>query len=122
MTVNRQWHGQVKQVLDDLARVAKRRRESTETQAQQAFQLYEFNTQPPIVAEQTPQARAMREVARIANWYGFQDEVTRALDAWGLSTVAALDQEQIEQLVVHMRQLEDCRQNGGESPYAPAAR
>lgn len=93
-----------------------------ESEAQRAFQLYEFNTGPVIYAEQTPRARAEREVGRIANWYNLGAEVQRALDAAQVSLVGGLDDAELEQLVERMRRLEDCLQNGGDPPDAPPAR
>lgn len=98
-----------------------RPRETAETEARRGFQLFEFNTAPAIYAEQTPRARAQREVDRIAAWYNLGGEVARALDAAGVSVVTALDDGQLEQLVARMQQLEDCIHNGG-APDAPPAR
>jgi hypothetical protein len=98
-----------------------RPREDAETQARRAFQHFESNT-AAVYAEQTPGARAEREIGRIASWYQLQGEVARALDRAGVAVVSALDEQALEQLVARMRLLEDCIQNGGDAPDAPAAR
>jgi len=94
-----------------------------ESEALRAFQVYEFNSVPvgPVV-EQTPRARAIREINRIATWYGWPGEITRALDAAAATSLAGLADEELEQLVERMRHLEECVQNGGDAPDAPPAR
>lgn len=118
MTVGLKWAGKVRKILEEA------RPRGAESEAQRAFQLYEFNSGagPRIYAEQTPRARAEREVARIATWYNLGAEVARQLDAAGVSLVVSLDDQALEQLVARMRQLEDCIQNGGDAPDAPPAR
>ncbi|HEY0503591.1 MAG TPA: hypothetical protein VGD42_08855 [Lysobacter sp.] len=111
---------QLRQLVRDAVSVP-RVVESTESQAKQAFQLYEFNA-TPLYVEQTRQARAIREVNRVATWYGLQAEVGRALDAAGASCLTGLGEEDLDRLVARMRLLEDCVQNGGDAPDAPAAR
>ena len=115
--VGLKWAGKVRELLAEA-----RPREDAETQAGRAFQHFEFNTAAPIYAEQTPRARAEREVGRIAAWYQLPGEVTRALDRAGVTVVSALDDQALEQLLARMRTLEDCIQNGGDAPDAPAAR
>lgn len=120
MTVNRNW---VRQVEDVLAEIAPRREQpdTAEILAQRAFQLHEFNTAlAPI--EQSPRARAIREITRIATWYGWGGEVARALDAEHAVALSALSPASLEQLLSRMRQLEECVQNGGDAPDAPPAR
>lgn len=111
------WAGKVRELLAEA-----RPRDDAETQARRAFQHFEFNASPPLYAEQTPRARAEREIGRIASWYQLPGEVTRALDQAGVSLMSALDEESLEQLLGRMRRLEDCIQNGGDAPDAPAAR
>lgn len=120
MTVNRKW---VRQVEDVLAEITPRREQpdTAEILASRAFQLHEFNTATPVV-EQSPRARAIREVTRIAAWYGWGDEVVRALDGECVVTLSALSPVGLEQLVARMRQLEECVQNGGDAPDVPPAR
>lgn len=116
MTVGLKWAGKVRQIL------AEARPREAESEARRAFQLFEFNSGPVIYAEQTPRARAEREVGRIATWYNLAGEVQRALDAAGVAMMGGLDDDALEQLVERMRQLEDCLQNGGDPPDAPPAR
>lgn len=94
----------------------------TEAAANDAFAYFESNAPQPIVIEQTPEARAIREIMRIANWYGWPGEVTRALDAAGACNLQSLAKEKLEELLDQMRLLEDCIHTGGDSPYAPPAR
>lgn len=61
---------------------------------------------PPL--NQSPRARAMREINRIAAWRRWGDEVARWLDRAGVEALADLDDEQLEGLRDHMRRLEDC--------------
>ena len=109
--------GQVRAILAEA-----KPRETAETKARRAFELYEFNSAAPVYAEQTPRARASREIGRIATWYALQGEVARALDQAGVSLVEGLGEEALDQLLARMRLLEDCIQNGGDAPDAPAAR
>lgn len=96
--------------------------ETTEGRARRDFALYEFNAAPPPVLEQTPRARAEREIGRIAAWYGWASEITRALDCAGAVSFAGLEEHQVEQLLARMRQLEDCAQSGLDGPDTPPAR
>ena len=83
---------------------------SPEQQAQGAFQLYEFNIgMAPL--EQTPRARAEREIHRIAWTYGWQAEVARALDFHAATSLSALDDPQVDELAARMRRLLDCAMN-----------
>ena len=94
----------------------------SEAAANDAFAYFEANAPQPIVVDQTPEARAIREIMRIANWYGWPGEVTRALDAAGAVSLHSLESSQLQKLLARMRTLEECVQNGGESPDAPPAR
>lgn len=120
MTVNRTW---VRQVEDVLAEIAPRRRPhaSAEMHAAWAFKAYQDNAGGDYYAEQTPRARALRELDRIARWYGWQAEVLRALDAAGVTTPAGLDDDSLDQLLARLRSLEDALHNGGQAPDAPPA-
>lgn len=97
-------------------------RPTAESEALKAFSLFEINTALPHFAEQTPRARSQREIARIANWYGWLAEVDRALDAANVMSIGGLDDAQLEALHARMSLLEDCVQNGGDAPDAPHAR
>lgn len=98
------------------------REEPAEVQARSAFAYYEVNAPQPLVLEQTHQARAIREVTRIATWYAWWGEVERALDAAGCGSLQSLAEEDLDRLVARMRKLEDCVQSGGDAPDAPPAR
>lgn len=117
MTVGLKWAGAVREILRD-ARPA----ETPESKARREFALYDFNAAPAPVLEQTPRARAEREIGRIATWYGWAPEIARALDRAGAVSLAGLEEHQVEQLLDRMRQLEDCAQSGLDGPDTPPAR
>lgn len=108
--------------MADIVAANRKPAESRETLALQAFQYYEFNTNQGPVLEQTRRARALREVERIVSWYGWQRELTRAMDAAEAVTLADLDDDALYALKARLRQLEDAAQNGFDSPDAPPAR
>lgn len=115
---------------DNVARIRRLLEESvssiattqSEAAAKSAFAYYEFNADPGPVLDQSWRARSEREVLRLASWHGWQRSVEEALDRARKSTVYALDDEELESLLIHMRQLEDCVQNGLDAPGAPPAR
>jgi hypothetical protein len=80
-------------------------------QMRRAFEYYEFNVGLPVV-EQTPRARAMREIARISTWYGWTTEITRALDAEGVNATGELSDSAIETLLERMQSLLAAAQAG----------
>lgn len=61
---------------------------------------------PPL--DQSPRARAMREINRIAARRRWGDEVARWMDRAAAGRFADLDDAQLEGLRDHMRRLEDC--------------
>lgn len=63
----------------------------------------------------------VRQVVRIANWYGWQAEIARAMDAERVSTLQDLDDRALQALHDRMIQLEECVQTGGGAPDAPPA-
>lgn len=118
-----EWTEKVREVLSRAQPLPQLAVAQPEAQAQRAFQLYEFNAGPVLVVEQTPRARAIREIGRITAWHrGLEHEVPRALDAAGVADLASLDDTALDQLLDRMRLLEDNIYNGGDSPDAPAAR
>jgi hypothetical protein len=117
MTVGLKWAGAVREILRD-AKPA----DTAESKARRDFALYDFNAAPAPLLEQTPRARAEREIGRIASWYGWGAEVARALDRAGAASLAGLGDQEIEQLLDRMRQLENCAQEGLDSPDMPPAR
>lgn len=95
-------------------------RSGTELEDWRRFQHFEtFQAPPPL--ETSRRGRAMREISRIAAWYGWTNEIQRVLDAAGCLAMGGLDDEQIEQLHQRMRSLEDCVQAGLGCPDAPPA-
>lgn len=120
MAVNRQWVKQVEGVLAEI-RPGKELKSTQEREAHQAFARYEFDS-PGFAVKQTPKARADREIRRIAKWYGWNDEIARALDLAGADSLEALPLAETDQLVDRMKLLEDCVQTGGDAPDAPPAR
>lgn len=94
---------------------------AAETKARRAFQLYDFNTALPCIA-QSPRARAEREIERIAVTYGWQLAVVRALDAARVTSLAGLDDDQVDQLADRMRRLVDCAMSACDPEDAPPAR
>lgn len=112
----------VRRLLEEAAQEkVKQQERSTEDHARTAFQLYEFNVgMAPL--EQTPRARAEREIHRIAWTYGWQGEVARALDTQGAISLSALDDDQVERLAAKMRRLLDSAMCGCDSEDALPAR
>ncbi|MGO1072598.1 hypothetical protein [Lysobacter sp. CA199] len=95
--------------------------ETSEAQANRAFLAYSFNVAEPVL-EQTPRARAQREIDRIATWYAWGPlEVRRWLDRSQVVAVSALAEPTLELLLARMTSLEDCAQNGIAPPDAPTA-
>jgi len=112
----------VARVRSLLLEAAQRATDTPEIQARKDFALYEFNTQPVPVIAQTEQARAIREVSRIAGWYGWWGEVTRAMDDEQVVTLEGMSLDGLTQLHARMKRLEDCAQEGLDPPDAPPAR
>jgi hypothetical protein len=110
----------IRELLKDATPKAKPRPVETEEQRRRAFEYYEFNVGLPVV-ESTPRARALRDIARISTWYGWGAEVTRALDAEGVTAAGELSDAAVEALLVRMLHLEDAAQMGCGAPDAPPA-
>lgn len=113
---------QLRQLVRDAVSPAREVVESSETKAHRDFRLHEFNAGQAFVVEQTTRARAIREITRIATWYGWPGEMARALDAAGAESLQGLGELELDALVSRMRLLEECVQNGGDAPDAPPAR
>lgn len=78
---------------------------------QRAYDYWAYNASalgPPPRLDQSPRARAIREINRIAAWRRWGDEVARWLDRSGAESLADLELSDIEALRDHMRRLEDC--------------
>lgn len=74
-------HDKVTQLRQLLAESMPRRPATPERRALAAFQRYQYNGGlPPI--EQSPRARAEREIQRIAMTYGWQGSTTSCSMAW----------------------------------------
>jgi hypothetical protein len=74
------------------------------------------------VLEQSPKARAIRRIAEIVNFHGWQIEVTRALDRHAASYVDDLPQDAVLALRDRMEHLEECAQYGCDPEDALPAR
>lgn len=91
-----------------------------EVDAWRTFQRFETSAALPAL-EQSWQSIAMRNINRIATWYGWAAEVQRHLDRAGAHSIAALSDQQLGRLEERMALLEDCLQAGCGSPDAPPA-
>lgn len=91
-----------------------------EAQAWRAFQRYDWNTPAPPI-DRSPRARAIRDINRIATWHCWQQEVHRWLENTAADALGELDDAQLQALHEHMKQLENCANDGLGSPFAPAA-
>lgn len=93
---------------------------TAETDAWRAFQYYGSNAIPPALDVRW-QAKAVREINRIAIWYHWTAEVQRFIDNTGVCSLAALDDSELRTLHARMKGLEDCVQHGYGAPDAPPA-
>lgn len=120
MTVSRKWVGQVRAVIADIREA----REAAPTAETEAWRAFDWNSQllAPAPLEQTPRARRIREINRIAMKYTWGSEIERALDEAGAASLAALSDDQVEQLVERMRMLVDRAMTGCDAADALPAR
>lgn len=91
-----------------------------------------FQAPPPIQTfEQQARAAASfpfrlhtarRQIRRLAQRYGWDDEVDRALEAAGAPALKYLDPDRLEALLSRLRALEDCLHTPCDPPDAPPAR
>lgn len=95
-------------------------RNDAENEAWRHYQQFESFTAPPPL-EASPRARAIREITRIAAWYGWSSEIQRELDDQGVGFVSSLDDDALSLLRSRMKQLEECAQHGIGPPDAPPA-
>lgn len=110
----------IRRLLEESVR--ERAANDVEAAARRQFDAYEFNTSLPSV-DQTPRGRETRLIARIVGWYAWGGpEVARFLDRAHAPSVDLLPDDDLEDLAARLRQLEDCAQEGLDSPDAPAAR
>ena len=80
-----------------------------ESEAWQRFEI-EQGLQTPAPLEQTPRARAIRDINRIAMRHGWASEIVAALDRAGVSYLAQLHDHEVHDLHHHMCHLVDCAQ------------
>ena len=94
------------------------------TGSSEAWQRYEIEQQlqAPAPLEQTPRARAIREINRIALRRGWGSEVAKVLDEAGVSYLSELQDHEIEDLAARMRHLVDCAASGCDPEDDFAAR
>lgn len=100
-------------------------RPTTVTQPEQdmwaRYQNHAANTADPVALDDSDRARAVRTINRISTWYGASSVIVAWLDRRGATGIAALPDEQVQELRAHMEQIEDCAQQGFDSPFAPPA-
>lgn len=120
MAVNRKWVGQVEQLLAEIAPDMGAQPETKQHKASQDFTWYDLNVQAAPL-EQTPRARAIREITRLASYHGWGQEVSRFLDRCEVAALPALPDDDLQALRDHMRRLEDCLHSGAGAPDAPPA-
>jgi len=76
----------------------------------------------PAMPVHLRRARARYEIQDLAARYGWQREVERDLFRLGAPSLKYLSQEQLDQVLVRLRGLEDCLQNTCDPPDGPPAR
>ena len=74
-----------------------------------------------LVLDQSPKARKLREIFRIANLYGWQLEIEKAMDDAHVILITHMSDEKIEALHHRLLHLKDCLDCGGSSPDSHAA-
>lgn len=93
----------------------------TQSQAE-AWRMFQgFDSLACPSAPMNRRAKTIREINRIAAWYGWGSEIQRALDAADAESLAALDDQLLEGLRLRLQNLEDCVQAGMGPPDAPPA-
>jgi hypothetical protein len=83
------------------------------------MQAYAIEGDHPVL-EQTPKARAIREISRIATYYGWGHEVSRFLDRHHVGSVPELSEDQVYELADRMCRFEQCAHEGLGWPDATA--
>jgi hypothetical protein len=112
----------VRELLSQAKRKPTKPEPAAELQLRRAFELYEFNSAPAVLLEQTPRARAERETVRIATWYGWMAEIARALDMEGATSIESLSDDGLGLLLDRLQRLEHCMQEGLDPPDCAPAR
>lgn len=95
-------------------------RPETEVEAWRRFQHFE-SFQAPAPLQSDSRAVAVREITRIAGWYGWSSEIQRTLDRENVLFLSALSPDGLQGLHDRMKHLEDCVQQGLGAPDAPPA-
>jgi hypothetical protein len=111
----------IRELLKDATPVRAPTAPSLDENRLRAFEYYEFNVSLPVV-QQSPRARALREIARISTWYGLGAEVTRYLDRESVEVAGELSDDAVDALLSRLRQLEDAIQSGCDPADSPPAR
>lgn len=86
------------------------------------FRLYDFNAAPAVVIDTSPRAKTVREIERIASWYGWGAEIVRHLDHCGATSLPELIDSDVDALLTRLQRLEECVREGLDCPDAPPAR
>jgi hypothetical protein len=120
MAVSRDWMAQVRAVVDDI----KQAHEPPPTPENEAWRAFHYhnaqNFIPPM--EQTPRARMVRAVNRIAGRFSWGPEtVAHYLDTRGATYITDLSLPQLEDLHDRMLAYEDSAMHGFSSPDEPPA-
>lgn len=85
------------------------------------YQNHAANSGDTIALDDSDRARAVRTINRIAHWYGASSVIVEWLDRQNATGIAALGDDQVQELRRHMERIEDCAQQGFDSPFAPPA-
>lgn len=110
----------VQQKLTALRGVVEPKDQDAERDARLAYEGYALETEHPML-EQTPRARAIREISRIASYHGWGLEVARYLDRVHAASVPDLNDDQLYDLVDRLLRFEECLHAGFGPLDAPPA-
>lgn len=96
MAVSREWVGQVRAAVADL----QRGRDLSPSLESEAWRAFDANTQllAPPGLEQTPRARQIRAINRIAMTHGWQCAIAHFLDTRGAAYMSELTDPQLDDL------------------------
>lgn len=92
-----------------------------ESDAWRRFQSFAANDPLPAF-DDSERARQLRAINRIATSYGWIAEIQRLLDGFEVSTLSALDDDQVALAYQRFVTLEDCVREGFDPPDCPVAR
>jgi hypothetical protein len=112
--VDRTWVAQVRAILMEVARPLGHLQERTAVPKHRPhasrFPVHSNNRRLQVL-----------EARRIASWYGWQLEIELACARANCSGLEMLPEDDLESLLLRLRQLEDCAQNGLDGPDSPSA-